>query len=60
LRGLPAPNGGRARTGPRYGSGHVGISVGDGGCYYMGDSGCQGKNDASRDRHVLLGKALRT
>jgi glucose/arabinose dehydrogenase len=35
------------------------VSVGDGGCDYAGDSGCAGNNDASRDRHVLLGKILR-
>jgi glucose/arabinose dehydrogenase/Ca2+-binding RTX toxin-like protein len=35
------------------------ISVGDGYCDYMGDSGCAGKNDASRDTNVLLGKILR-
>jgi hypothetical protein len=35
------------------------VSVGDGGCDYAGDSGCAGANDASRDRHVLLGKILR-
>jgi glucose/arabinose dehydrogenase len=33
--------------------------VGDGGCDYAGNSGCAGANDASRDRHVLLGKVLR-
>jgi glucose/arabinose dehydrogenase len=35
------------------------VSVGDGECDYARDSGCQGKNDAARDRHVLLGKILR-
>ena len=35
------------------------VSVGDGGCDYAGDSGCAGANDASRDRHVMLGKILR-
>jgi glucose/arabinose dehydrogenase/PKD repeat protein len=35
------------------------VSVGDGGCDYAGDSGCAGRNDASRDEHVLLGKILR-
>jgi glucose/arabinose dehydrogenase len=35
------------------------ISVGDGGCDYANNSGCAGANDASRDRHVLLGKILR-
>ena len=35
------------------------VSVGDGGCDYANDSGCAGANDASRDRHVMLGKILR-
>ncbi|HEY0657228.1 MAG TPA: PQQ-dependent sugar dehydrogenase, partial [Pyrinomonadaceae bacterium] len=35
------------------------ISVGDGGCDYASPSNCAGANDASRDRHVLLGKILR-
>lgn len=35
------------------------ISVGDGGCDYKGDSGCQAANDASRDINVLLGKIVR-
>ena len=34
------------------------VSTGDGGCDYSG-GGCAGNNDASRDRHVLLGKILR-
>ena len=40
-------------------NGYLYISVGDGGCDYAGDSGCQINNDASRDPHVLLGKILR-
>lgn len=39
--------------------GYLYVSVGDGGCDYAGDSGCAGGNDASRDRHVLVGKILR-
>jgi glucose/arabinose dehydrogenase/PKD repeat protein len=35
------------------------VSVGDGGCDYNGDSGCQQDNNASRDEHVLVGKILR-
>lgn len=38
--------------------GYLYVSVGDGGCDYAG-GGCAGKNDASRDPHVLLGKILR-
>ena len=40
-------------------NGYLYVSVGDGGCDYAGDSGCQINNDASRDPHVLLGKILR-
>jgi glucose/arabinose dehydrogenase/PKD repeat protein len=39
--------------------GYLYISVGDAGCDYANDSGCQEQNDASRDTHVLLGKILR-
>jgi glucose/arabinose dehydrogenase len=39
--------------------GYLYISVGDGECDYIGDSGCNGANDASRDQHILLGKVLR-
>jgi glucose/arabinose dehydrogenase len=39
--------------------GYLYVSVGDGLCDYAGDSGCAGQNDASRDKHVLLGKILR-
>lgn len=35
------------------------VAVGNGGCDYMGDTGCGGDNDASRDENVLLGKILR-
>jgi glucose/arabinose dehydrogenase len=35
------------------------VAVGDGGCDYTGDSGCAASNNATRDRHVLLGKVLR-
>jgi glucose/arabinose dehydrogenase len=57
---IPSPgsthNGGDLKFGK---DGYLYVSVGDGGCDYMGDSGCSGANDASRDRHVLLGKVLR-
>jgi glucose/arabinose dehydrogenase/PKD repeat protein len=39
--------------------GYLYVSVGDGGCDYLGDSGCAGSNDAARDRNALLGKVLR-
>ncbi|MCU0494996.1 MAG: PQQ-dependent sugar dehydrogenase [Chloroflexaceae bacterium] len=35
------------------------ISVGDAGCDYNNDSGCQAANDAARDPNTLLGKILR-
>src|SRR6185436_4846735 len=35
------------------------VSIGDGGCDYAGNSGCQGSNDASRDQQTLVGKILR-
>jgi glucose/arabinose dehydrogenase len=35
------------------------VSTGDGVCDYAEPAKCQGDNDASRDRHVLLGKILR-
>jgi glucose/arabinose dehydrogenase/PKD repeat protein len=35
------------------------VTVGDGSCDYRKDSGCGPNNDASRDRHVLMGKILR-
>jgi glucose/arabinose dehydrogenase len=49
-------NGGDVQFGK---DGFLYISVGDGGCDYAGNSGCQGSNDASRDEHVLIGKVLR-
>ena len=39
--------------------GYLYATVGNGGCDYAGNSGCAGRNDASRDPHVLLGKVLR-
>ena len=49
-------NGGQLRVGP---DGNLYAGIGDGGCDYAGDSGCQGSNDASRDRNVLNGKIIR-
>ena len=57
---IPSPagnhNGGDLHVGR---DGYLYVSVGDGGCDWLGDSGCAGANDAARDRHVLLGKILR-
>ena len=39
--------------------GYLYVSVGDGGCYYANKVKCQYQNNASRERHVLLGKILR-
>lgn len=57
---IPAPNGNHNGGDVKFGrDGYLYISVGDGGCDYAGDSGCQARNDASRDQHVLIGKILR-
>ena len=60
LDNIPQPGGfhlsGDLHFGP---DGYLYVAVGDGGCDYAGDSGCQGQNDAARDEHVLLGKILR-
>jgi glucose/arabinose dehydrogenase/PKD repeat protein len=56
---IPSPNTHQAGD-LRFGKdGFLYVTVGDGGCDYAGNSGCAGVNDASRDRHVLLGKVLR-
>jgi glucose/arabinose dehydrogenase len=39
--------------------GYLYITIGDGGCDYLADSGCGGSNDASRDQNTLTGKLLR-
>ena len=57
---IPSPNGNHNAGDLAFGrDGYLYISVGDGGCDYLGDSGCAGANDAARDAHVLLGKILR-
>ena len=60
LDGIPSPAGIHNAGDLHFGNdGLLYVSVGDGGCDYLGDSGCAGANDASRDRNVLLGKILR-
>ena len=60
LDNIPSPNGNHNGGDLHVGAdGFLYVSVGDGGCDYLGDSGCAGANDAARDQHVLLGKILR-
>ena len=60
LDNIPSPNGNHNAGDLGFGKdGYLYASVGDGGCDYAGDSGCQALNDAPRDRHVLLGKIMR-
>jgi glucose/arabinose dehydrogenase len=60
LDNIPSPNGNHNAGDLGFGKdGYLYASVGDGGCDYAGDSGCQELNDAPRDRHVLLGKVMR-
>jgi glucose/arabinose dehydrogenase len=57
---IPSPNGNHNAGDLYFGKdSYLYVTVGDGGCDYKGDSGCAGANDASRDRHILLGKVLR-
>src|SRR3712207_130629 len=55
---IPSPNGNHNAGDLHFGKdGYLYASVGDGGC--TGRNRCQYKNNASRKRHVLLGKILR-
>ena len=59
---IPSPAGNHNAGDLQFGKdGMLYVSVGDGGCDYPGGtpSGCGGANDASRDRHSLVGKILR-
>ena len=57
---IPSPNGNHNGGDLHFGKdGYLYASVGDGGCDYAETSKCQYENDASRDRHILLGKVLR-
>jgi glucose/arabinose dehydrogenase len=57
---IPSPTGAHNAGDLHFGKdGYLYVTVGDGNCDYKGDSGCAGANDASRDRHILLGKVLR-
>ncbi len=57
--GIPSPAGNHNAGDLHFGKdGYLYVSVGDGGCDYLG-GGCAGANDAARDENVLLGKILR-
>ena len=57
---IPSPNGNHNGGDLKFGKDdYLYVSVGDGGCDYAEPTKCQYENDASRDRHVLLGKVLR-
>jgi glucose/arabinose dehydrogenase len=57
---IPSPNGNHNAGDLHFGKdSYLYVSVGDGGCDYAEPTRCQYENDASRDRHVLLGKVLR-
>lgn len=59
LDGIPAINGNHNAGDLKFGrDGLLYVSTGDGGCDYAG-GGCAGSNDATRDRHSLVGKILR-
>jgi glucose/arabinose dehydrogenase len=60
LDGMPSYGGNHNAGDVKIGrDGNLYVTVGDGGCDYAGNSGCQDDNDAARDRHVLAGKVLR-
>lgn len=60
LDGIPSPNGNHNAGDLQFGKdGYLYVTTGDGGCDYLGDSGCAGSNDAARDRNSLVGKILR-
>lgn len=60
LDGIPSTAGDHNAGDVEFGKdGYLYVSIGDGGCDYLGDSGCGSSNDAARDRNVLLGKIVR-
>ncbi len=57
---IPSPNGNHNAGDLHFGKdAKLYVSVGDGACDYAEPTKCQPENDASRDKHVLLGKILR-
>jgi glucose/arabinose dehydrogenase/PKD repeat protein len=61
LDNLPAPDEGLHSNGDLAfdPSGYLYVSLGDGGCDFREDSGCQTANDAARDLSLPVGKVLR-
>jgi glucose/arabinose dehydrogenase/chitodextrinase len=58
--GMPSPNGNHNAGDVHVGNdGNLYVSIGDGGCDYLGNSGCAGANDAARDLNTLTGKIVR-
>jgi len=60
INNIPSPNGNHNAGDLHFGKDDkLYVSVGDGSCDYAEPTKCQPENDASRDKHVLLGKILR-
>jgi glucose/arabinose dehydrogenase/PKD repeat protein len=60
LDNMPAPEAQHIGGDLQFGKdGYLYVSVGDGACDYLKNSGCFASNDASRDQNALVGKILR-
>jgi glucose/arabinose dehydrogenase len=60
LDNMPSPEAGHIGGDLQFGKdGFLYVSIGDGQCDYLKNSGCFAANDASRDQNVLLGKVAR-